>query len=272
MGLFDRDYMRPGYRNEIFSTRPVWVLIFINVIIEIMGAPVNWGLFSMPQYFRPYQLLTAGFVHADFGHIFFNMYGLYLFGSIVARRMPEVRFYLLYFAGVLAGNVLYLAVNFGRMGCLVGASGAVCAMMMAAAMLEPERRFVMIFAPMSPMKMSTLVICYAALEMFLEIFSARGSIAHLAHLGGFLGGYLYLKILFGGALAWDPFRRDPGKTVNFSGFKEPPPPPRGGGNTRVSPAELDALLDKISRDGINSLTPEEYNRLRQAREEMRGEK
>ncbi len=271
MGLFDRDYMRNGYPGVVGTTRPVWVLIIINVMIAITGAPPSWCLFSMPRYFRIYQLVTAGFVHADWGHLFFNMYGLYLFGSIVARRMKESHFLMLYFAGVLIGNLLYLAVNFGRIGCLVGASGAVCAMMMAAAMLEPERRFVMIFAPLSPIKISTLVVCYAALEMFLEIFHAQGSIAHLAHLGGFLAGYLYLKILFGEALAWDPLRRKKVRTATSYGFREPPP--RNGANTtRVSPAELDALLDKVSREGINSLTPEEYARLRQARQEMRGEK
>ncbi len=272
MGLYDRDYMRNASDGPQFSTRPIWILIAINVVFFIAGTPGTWRLYSMPGEFRPYQLLTAGFLHADIWHLFFNMYGLYLFGTLVARKMKELHVFLLYLAGNLIGNALYLLINFGKPGILVGASGAVCAIMIGAAMFEPERRFVMIFAPMSPIKTSTLVICYAALEMLLEISHASGNIAHLAHLGGFLGGYLYLKLVFGKDLPWDPLRRNPVKRAESYGFTPPPPPKNGGDGTPVSPAELDALLDKLSREGINSLTPEEYARLRQAREEMRGGK
>ena len=109
-----------------------------------------------------------------------------------------------------------------------------------------------------------------------EVSGADGSVAHLAHLGGFAAGYFYLKILFKSRLPWDPFRRRlrPGE------WREPPPfrsaaqpPPNGNGQAAdapVSSRELDALLDKVSRDGINSLSEYELARLRKAREQMRG--
>ena len=115
---------------------------------------------------------------------------------------------------------------------------------------------------------------YTILEIILEVSGGQSGIAHLAHLGGFLGGYCFLKVLFGSSLPWDPFRH----RVRPGEWKRPPawgdaarpsaePPPAGG---PVSPRELDALLDKISREGINSLSEHELARLRQAREEMRG--
>ena len=138
---------------------------------------------------------------------------------------------------------------------------------MAAAMLEPERRFVMLFMPFSPIKTTTLVICYTILEIVFELTRAQTGVAHLAHLGGFLSGYILVKLVMHGNVAWDPFRRRGGAKINWREPRRESPHPAGGGP--VSRDELDALLDKISRNGINSLTPEELARLKQAREEMR---
>ncbi|MCQ2379105.1 MAG: rhomboid family intramembrane serine protease [Victivallaceae bacterium] len=267
MGLYERNYMNNvPPEGKFYSLRPVWILIAVNVGLHMLDLQADWSLYSDPRLFRFYQLLTAGFVHADIGHLFFNMYGLYLFGSLVADKIRPGRFFALYVSGILTGNLLYLAANAGGGGCLLGASGAVCAVMTGAALLEPDRRFVMIFAPMTPIRTSTLVIGYAALEMLFELFGTGGQIAHLAHLGGFLAGYVYLKAVLRNTLAWDPLR-----SLKRSGARaaRPRPTVSEDGKKPVSPQELDALLDKISRDGINSLTPEEYARLRQAREEMR---
>ncbi|MPN51098.1 hypothetical protein SDC9_198740 [bioreactor metagenome] len=117
----------------------------------------------------------------------------------------------------------------------------------------------------------TLAICYTVLELLMMIGGQQDGVAHLAHLGGVLGGYLYLKILCGPSLAWDPLRRKarPGEAPRrFRVTPEPPPSAAQGGP--VGSHELDALLNKVSRQGINSLSEHELARLRQAREEMRG--
>ena len=284
MGLFDRDYMNYGRSGGgIDSGRNVlWGLIAVNAVMFLLIAPpgsrffYDLAMICSPGRFGVYQLLTAGFIHGSFGHILFNMYGLYIFGTLVLPHLGGKRFLWLYLAGVLCGNLLFLLVNWGRPGLLLGASGAVCAVMMAAAMLEPERRFMMLFLPFTPLKTPTLVICYTILEILMELSGADAGIAHLAHLGGFIGGYLLVKLLLRGNVAWDPFRRrrsfnwkQPGGERN--GYYNPPPPPRDvpGSDAPVSRRELDALLDKISRGGINSLSPEELARLKRAREEMR---
>lgn len=281
MSLFDRPYMRNGGRPADNGMNMIWTLIAINVIAYLFIAPPESpGFLRLAltsggiRDFHLYQLVTAGFLHGSFSHIFFNMWGVYLFGTLVAPHIGGKRFLALYLAGAITGNLLFLLFNWNTPAILCGASGAVCAIMMAAAMLEPNRRFVMIFMPFFPLKTATLVICYTILEIILEMTGGQSGIAHLAYLGGFLGGYCFLKALFGSSLPWDPFRH----RVRPGEWKRPPawgdaarpsaePPPAGG---PVSPRELDALLDKISREGINSLSEHELARLRQAREEMRG--
>ena len=115
---------------------------------------------------------------------------------------------------------------------------------------------------------TTLVVCFALVEVLMELSSRGSDIAHLAHLGGLVGGYLFIKLRFPRMIVWDIFR----KQVRDVPRDTPPPSPEPGRQKtgRVTSAELDALLDKISRYGINSLSEYELDRLRQAREEMRG--
>ncbi len=263
MSIYDRSYMRTNSPAPDHSRRPIWILIAINVALLFVDQfRVELALDCSARGFRIYQLLTAGFIHADFWHLLFNMYGLYLFGSLVAPHLKEREFYWLYLVGVLTGNLIFWVFNFETPARLVGASGAVCAVMAAAAMFEPDRRFVMIFFPFFPLKTSTLVVVYTILEIIYQLNGLESGIAHLAHLGGFLGGYILLKIIAGNRLSWDPLHWKRKITVKNSDFS-------ASTGTPVSGAELDYLLDKVSRGGINSLTPEEYARLRQAREEMR---
>ena len=251
-------------------------IIIINVVMFLLVAPRGSEVYDELQLycvkgnFHFFQLLTAGFLHHDILHILFNMYGLYLFGKLVAPHLGGRRFALLYLSGVLVGNALFLALNWDAAVALVGASGAVCAVMMAAAMLEPDQRFVMLFMPFTPIKTSTLIVCYTILEILMTLTSSESNVAHLAHLGGFVAGYLVLKLMYRGDLAWDPLRRKRKNIwVRPVTDDRPPKSETGFSGAPVSQWELDALLDKISRTGINSLTPQELARLKQAREQMR---
>ncbi len=289
MGLFDRDYMKNG-RGEFFTPvknakNTVLALIAVNAVVFLLTAG-NYQLKDMMMlsgyglaHGAVWQLVTAMFCHADFMHLLFNMWGLYLFGSIIAHYFKPAQFVMLYLISGLAGDLLYLAFSWHGAPVL-GASGAVFGIMMACAMLEPERRFVLILLPFSPLKMSTMVICYTVIEMFSEI---RGvdNVAHLAHLGGFAGGYIYIKLIFRKFIRWDVFGQvfnsgDKAKwgTPDFSSSSSRQS--RSEDFSKISPdapvtqRELDALLDKIARDGINSLSEAELARLRQARKQMQG--
>ena len=278
MSLYDRNYMHTPEDGENRNNRSVlWALIAINAVLYLFIAPRGSSLYkslilsSFPEFFRLWQIVTAGFMHSDFSHILFNMWGLYLFGSLILPHLGKHKFVWLYLVGVLTGNLLFLITSWGRVQFLLGASGAVCAVMMAAAMLEPEKKFFMIFMPFTPLKTSTLVVCYTILEVLMQLSGTQSHVSHLAHLGGFLGGYIAIKLWFKNQTAWDPLRRKKTAGPSRPQYTFRQEPPRGDVNAHVPPAELDALLDKVSREGINSLSEYELGRLRRAREEMRGE-
>ncbi len=296
MGLFNRNYMRrePQFFQAGDGMGMVWKLIIANIIVFILvtvNPPLAEALALTGESFRRgevYRVLTAGFLHVEFFHIFFNMWGLYLFGSLVAPVIGSTRFLWLYIVGALSGNLLFLAFNWSSPFALLGASGAVYAVMMAAAMVEPNRRFVMIFMPFWPLKTSTMVICFTVIELFSEAGKINGGVAHLAHLGGFLGGYLLMKCFRGVRLEWDPLRMfasggprraEPSssdRSFRSADYRADWSRPDvnvsvggGDGERPVTQGELDRLLDKISVGGINSLSEEELARLRLAREQMK---
>ena len=294
MGLYDRQYMHnhPGNIPDFSGRKMLITLIIVNIICFFifplnsyhagmlttspLALTINNGSLS---YNFIWQIFTAGFLHADFSHILFNMWGLYLFGSMIAPHLSGKQMLILYLTGVVFGNLLFILFNLNTPGyvTLIGASGAVCAIMTAAATLEPERRLMIIFMPFTPIKTPTLVICYTVMEIIFELLGRGQGVAHLAHLGGFISGYIVMRLFFGRRLPWDPLRAVSRKIAPS------PRPPRAEpftphqaqenstNNSKVSQRELDALLDKLSNYGINSLSEYELQRLRRARKQMRGE-
>ncbi len=279
MGLHNREYMRSPYPEPGNDGQPMLItLIIINVITFFLFRNGELALYmdGRFRFINIIQLFTAGFAHIEFWHLFFNMWGLYIFGKLVTPYVTKAQFLMLYLAGAAAGNLLFILTHLNYGGVLLGASGAVCAVMMAAAMLEPNRRFVMLFLPFSPIKTTTLVICYTAMEILMLVGKSSSGIAHLAHLGGFIGGYILIKIIYRSRLPWDPLRFV--KMPEVPKFTTPPPSNsdtqsngKNGAEAPVTQRELDALLDKLSRDGINSLSEYELQRLKKARRQMRGE-
>lgn len=278
--------MRPTTAQDFESGRKVLIgLIIANIVMFIFpGRELTASLaLSIPglKSGQIYQLVTAMFMHGSFSHIFFNMWALYIFGSIVAPILGGNRFLALYIISGLTGNLLWLLANFNSVfsqnAVLLGASGAVFGVMLAVAMINPNIRFMMLFFP-TPIKVTTLIIVYAAIEIFSELSRiGMSNIAHLAHLGGFIGAYIYLKIILGQAIPWDPLRALSGKKNNSNRNNDrvrneyrfnSEPEGKQNDNGPVSQRELDAILDKISRTGINSLDQHEMQRLRKAREQM----
>ena len=285
----ERRYTReqPGSQQSMISGKKmINTLIIINIAMFILFSnnPEMTRALSVSvdgiKSLRLYTLITAMFMHGDFMHIFFNMWSLYIFGGVVAPYMGGGRFLALYLIGGVTGNLLWLAANWSTPGILLGASGATFGVMLAVAMLLPQARFMLIFFP-APIRITTMVIVFAVLEIINEMQQA-GNIAHLAHLGGFVGAYIYLRFAMAKAIAWDPLRRFSGMPGKRKArpekmadgpklYRNPEQPRSADNNAPVTRGELDHLLEKISRNGINSLSEEEMARLRKAREQMRGE-
>ncbi len=290
MGLHNREYMRSPNPDPTQDGRPMLItLIIINIfnyfVFKLPGGSSKLALDMNAGIFDPsnlFQIITAGFAHGDFWHLFFNMWGLYIFGQLVTPFVTRWKFLIIYLAGVVSGNLLYYLTHLNTSGGLLGASGAVCATMIAAAMLEPERRFTLLFLPFSPIKTTTLVICYTVMEVLMLMGNGGGGVSHLAHLGGFIGGYIAMKVIFFKTrLPWDPlsFIKIPEVQSSSGGSYRRPqqengssaPGSNSSSNAPVTQRELDALLDKLSREGINSLSSYELERLKKARRQMRGE-
>jgi len=158
--------------------------------------------------FLPWQLVSYGFLHGGFGHIFFNMFGLLMFGADIERYWGSRRFGIYYFtclvgAGLVQLVVATMAVNSGSPPYpTVGASGGVFGVLLAFGMMFPHRQ-VMLLIPPIPMKARTLVIAYGALELFMGVVGTQSGVAHFAHLGGMAFGFFLIQYWRG---RW-PFER-----------------------------------------------------------------
>jgi membrane associated rhomboid family serine protease len=153
--------------------------------------------------FLPWQVLTYAFLHGDTFHLFFNMLGLWMFGAELERLWGERRYMHFIAAGVLAAAAAQLLVTalFGSRGPTVGISGGLFALLLAFGMLFPNRVIMPLFPPI-PMKARTFVIVFGGLELLFGLIG-RSGVAHFAHLGGMVGGFLMIRY-WGGPT---PFRR-----------------------------------------------------------------
>jgi len=216
-------------------------LLLINVMVflacQAMPAlePILSGFYYQSVNFRPWQIVTHMFMHGGFTHIFFNMYALFLFGSLLERHWGSKRFLTYYLLCGFGAFFLHEFVNHleirslmsalensqiqeviengyelllsgknysdNALGSLnlainipvVGASGAVFGLLLAFGMLFPDTRLMLLFPPI-PIKAKWFVMVYGAIELMLALRGFEGDqIAHYAHLGGMLFGYLILK-------------------------------------------------------------------------------
>jgi membrane associated rhomboid family serine protease len=213
------------------NTRSVtFNLIAINVIMFIVAnfmAPQLYNLLSLFYFdnpaFKPLQIVTHMFMHGQINrggifHIFFNMFGLFMIGSILERVWGPQRFLLFYFSTGLGAVILHIAVQalivYNFTGSItpteqmiaaspgvaetyyshtVGASGAIFGILIAFGMLFPNTELYIMFIPI-PVKAKYFVIAYVAFELYRGITMQEGdNVAHFAHLGGALFGYLLVK-------------------------------------------------------------------------------
>lgn len=148
--------------------------------------------------FLPWQLISYGFLHGGFMHLFFNMFALLMFGAEIERLWGSRRFATYYFtclagAGLVQLVVATLAVQSGSPPYpTVGASGGMFGLLLAFGMMFPNRQVLLLIPPI-PMKASTLVIAYGALELLMGVLRTQSGVAHFAHLGGMAFGFFLIQ-------------------------------------------------------------------------------
>jgi membrane associated rhomboid family serine protease len=188
------------------------ILIGINVAVFVLEALTGPGLFARfalwpvghfvvgqfdtPAGFKLWQLVTCGFLHANFLHLAINMYALWMFGSDVERALGSRHYLTLYFASLLCSSLTQLLVVSMMTSTgvypTVGASGAIFGILLAFGLLFPRRTIVLLIPPI-PMPAIVFVILYALLELFSGVFGTNQGVAHFAHLGGMVGAYVTLR-------------------------------------------------------------------------------
>jgi len=152
-----------------------------------------WAIGSVRADFYPWQLLTYGFLHADVIHLAFNMFMLWMFGRELEILMGSRRFLTYYLVCIVGAGVVQLLVAGFQGGgyATVGASGGVFGLLLAFGMTFPNRMVMLLFPPI-PMKAKYMVLLFGLLELFFGVSGATPGIAHFAHLGGMLFGFLLL--------------------------------------------------------------------------------
>lgn len=175
----------------------------------------NFSLFyPTSPFFKPWQIVTHMFMHGGFWHIFFNMYTLFIFGCVLERMWGPKKFLFYYFVTGLGAALLHTgvqaiemqvymqqaaegstaaisAIHALKMTPTVGASGAIYGVLLGYAMLFPDSVLTLIFPPIS-LKAKWFVMIFAGIELFTGVFGRGGSVAHFAHLGGMLFGWLVI--------------------------------------------------------------------------------
>ena len=144
--------------------------------------------------FMPWQVVSYAFLHGGLSHLVFNMFGLFMFGAELERVWGSRRFLVFYFASVIVAALtqLLVAAWSGSPNPTVGASGGLFGLLVGFAMLFPNRRIVPLIPPI-PMPAWLFVVIYGVVELFLGVTGSMSGVAHFAHLGGILGGWLTLR-------------------------------------------------------------------------------
>ena len=210
-------------RGSFFSTIPVVTknLLIINIIL-FLATLVNeefmvrtFALFyPASPFFRPWQVVTHMFMHGGFWHIFFNMYTLLIFGMAVERTIGERKFLIFYFVCGLGAAALHLGVQALQANALmnqmaegvskaatlyaqlkmtptVGASGAIYGVLLAYAFLYPDNKMTLLFPPVT-LSAKWMVLIFLGIELLTGVSGTLDGVAHFAHLGGALFGWLLM--------------------------------------------------------------------------------
>ena len=281
-------YEDPGARRRLGSgiTPGVRLLLLANVIafiavrllqIVFMSATGGGGIspvfiFGLSrggvfERFMIWQPLTYLFVHGSVLHLLWNMFALWVFGCDVERIWGTRRFFFFYFfTGGGAG--LFILLLSEPQTLTIGASGAVLGLLVGFAMFFPNRPITLLLFFVLPitLKAKHLAMGYAMLTLlYLTNPSGGGNISHLGHFGGMVLGYLYVRYSDTTRSRFDDFMGNLGSPRRSKTPRVRERRPADG----YTAEEVDAILDKIAAQGIDSLTEKEKDVLRRASSRMR---
>jgi membrane associated rhomboid family serine protease len=189
-------------------------LIVANVAIYLLYsgtgdllAPLALWPFGAAQSggldFAPWQLVTYAFLHGSVLHLFFNMFALYMFGGSIEQVFGSRRYLTYYLVCVIsaAATQLLVATMTGGFYPTVGASGGVFGLLLAYGLYFPNNRIMLLFPPI-PMPARMFVFVYAVLELVMGVTGTQSGVAHFAHLGGMIGGFIMLRYWRGAGSSW----------------------------------------------------------------------
>lgn len=176
-------------------------LIIVNVavfLLEGMLGSAITGWFALwplgSGLFMPWRLASYAFLHGGLAHLGFNMFGLWMFGSELERIWGSQRLALFYAASVLTAGLAQLVFTAvaGSVAPTIGASGGVFGLLIGFAMVFPRRTIILLLPPI-PMPAWLFVTLYGLIELTLGVTQTANGVAHFAHLGGLLGGWLVMR-------------------------------------------------------------------------------
>jgi membrane associated rhomboid family serine protease len=251
-------------------TKIVKILIIINVSLFIVDTLLDGRLQDLlglsPEKaiygLQIWQIVTYMFVHANVFHLLFNMLALWMFGGPVEEAMGSKKFLRYYFLCGLGAALCVCIFSWHSLS--IGASGAIFGILVAFGMLFPEAPVLVFF--IFPMRAKYFVLLFAAIELFVTLSYTRDSIAHFAHLGGMLTGYLYLKYHYKLEEMYSVAR-------NYKRVKMHQKESRVKIQQEIHDKNLqervDRILDKIRESGLESLSREEHETLDAASERLR---
>ena len=284
-------FFPPVIKNLLIINGVIFAITLLTEQLVFNGMP---GIYIVDKWFalnplaegynfQIWQLITYQFLHANFSHILFNMFGLWMFGMEIENIWGSRKFLYFYLlCGVVAGLFnLFLTPLLGAPPAFtVGASGAIYGVLIAFGLFFPNRYIFLYF--FIPVKAKYLIGFFVILEFFMV--NSGGNVAHLAHLGGALAGFVFilldsksnieLKNIFRkntfqqktplnpfGKMA-NPFKKKPDiQDAHFYDLES--------GQRDISQAEIDEILDKISNSGYQNLTEQEKKVLFEASKKMK---
>ncbi len=256
----------------------VQLIIWINIIVFFLQLLCNAAGFPYFERFLAlsgdglrrgfaWQPITYMFLHSGIWHILINLFILWFFGREVEYFIGPKYFTRLYFGAGIAGAALWLAFNFNSSVPVLGASAAVLGCVIAFATLFPDREVTLLVFFVLPvtLKAKYLALVAIAFDVVPLLQGTDSNVAHLAHLGGAALGYLYIKQLGYGAMPrWLLWLQGMGARLK----PRRRPPPRELSPDEYMREQVDPILDKIAREGMQSLTRHERKILESAKDLM----
>lgn len=229
-----------------------------------------------------WRLLTFQFLHADVWHLFFNMFGLYMFGGMVEQFLGRRRYLAFYLLCGICGGLMYLVLNLlGQTGLsipgvlvndprtpLVGASAGVFGVILACAHLSPDTRLMLIFPPI-PLPLRVFAYAYVAFAAFNLLIGGANAGGDAAHVGGAIAGAYFIR---NSHLLRDFFAVFPADVPSSRGSGARARPRRPSARAPAAPSgEIDRILAKVATQGLASLSQKEKDVLRRETDRRRGE-